>query len=134
MLDVGLGSQNAETRDRTGDLQIFSLTPSQLSYRGTGFLRVASAELCFGGLAAVGLAMRGPSEANRILQSLHPRYMTLHARYILVTVWLKLSRLGFSAILLHDRVPFWCQASVRMNATLSSAFTTHADPVCNSCS
>ena len=26
--------QNAETRDRTGDLQIFSLTLSQLSYRG----------------------------------------------------------------------------------------------------
>ena len=25
---------NAETRDRTGDLQIFSLTLSQLSYRG----------------------------------------------------------------------------------------------------
>ena len=28
------GSRNAETRDRTGDLQIFSLTLSQLSYRG----------------------------------------------------------------------------------------------------
>ena len=28
------GCQNAETRDRTGDLQIFSLTLSQLSYRG----------------------------------------------------------------------------------------------------
>jgi hypothetical protein len=27
-------SQNAQTRDRTGDLQIFSLTLSQLSYRG----------------------------------------------------------------------------------------------------
>ena len=27
--------QNAETRDRTGDLQIFSLTLSQLSYRGS---------------------------------------------------------------------------------------------------
>jgi hypothetical protein len=27
-------SQDAETRDRTGDLQIFSLTLSQLSYRG----------------------------------------------------------------------------------------------------
>ena len=26
--------KNAETRDRTGDLQIFSLTLSQLSYRG----------------------------------------------------------------------------------------------------
>ena len=26
---------NAETRDRTGDLQIFSLTLSQLSYRGS---------------------------------------------------------------------------------------------------
>ena len=26
--------QNAETRDRTGDLQIFGLTLSQLSYRG----------------------------------------------------------------------------------------------------
>ena len=28
----------AETRDRTGDLQIFSLTLSQLSYRGYGHL------------------------------------------------------------------------------------------------
>ena len=27
-------NENAETRDRTGDLQIFSLTLSQLSYRG----------------------------------------------------------------------------------------------------
>ena len=27
-------SIDAETRDRTGDLQIFSLTLSQLSYRG----------------------------------------------------------------------------------------------------
>ena len=27
-------NKNAETRDRTGDLQIFSLTLSQLSYRG----------------------------------------------------------------------------------------------------
>ena len=27
--------KNAETRDRTGDLQIFSLTLSQLSYRGS---------------------------------------------------------------------------------------------------
>ena len=26
--------ENAETRDRTGDLQIFSLTLSQLSYSG----------------------------------------------------------------------------------------------------
>ena len=34
-------NQNAETRDRTGDLQIFSLTLSQLSYRGSGrFYRV----------------------------------------------------------------------------------------------
>ena len=29
-----LSAKNAETRDRTGDLQIFSLTLSQLSYRG----------------------------------------------------------------------------------------------------
>ena len=28
--------QNAETRDRAGDLQIFGLTLSQLSYRGHG--------------------------------------------------------------------------------------------------
>ena len=28
--------KDAETRDRTGDLQIFSLTLSQLSYRGSG--------------------------------------------------------------------------------------------------
>ena len=27
---------NAETRDRTGDLQIFGLTLSQLSYRSNG--------------------------------------------------------------------------------------------------
>ena len=27
--------KSAETRDRTGDLQIFSLTLSQLSYRGS---------------------------------------------------------------------------------------------------
>ena len=31
---VGLSGTNAETRDRTGDFQIFSLTLSQLSYRG----------------------------------------------------------------------------------------------------
>ena len=30
----------AETRDRTGDLQIFSLTLSQLSYRGVLVLQV----------------------------------------------------------------------------------------------
>ena len=30
---VCLGCKDAETRDRTGDLQIFSLTLSQLSYR-----------------------------------------------------------------------------------------------------
>ncbi len=30
------GTSNAETRDRTGDLHIFSLTLSQLSYRGSG--------------------------------------------------------------------------------------------------
>ena len=29
-------NKNAETRDRTGDLQIFGLTLSQLSYRGDG--------------------------------------------------------------------------------------------------
>jgi hypothetical protein len=29
-----IGNVYAETRDRTGDLQIFSLTLSQLSYRG----------------------------------------------------------------------------------------------------
>ena len=29
-------NENAETRDRTGDLQIFSLSLSQLSYRGFG--------------------------------------------------------------------------------------------------
>ena len=34
----GLALENAETRDRTGGLQIFSLTLSQLSYRGTGTL------------------------------------------------------------------------------------------------
>ena len=34
---------NAETRDRTGDLQIFSLTLSQLSYRG---LREAAHRHC----------------------------------------------------------------------------------------
>ena len=32
----GTEKHNAETRDRTGDLQIFSLTLSQLSYRGSG--------------------------------------------------------------------------------------------------
>ena len=34
--------QHAETRDRAGDLQIFSLTLSQLSYRGCS-LRVHAA-------------------------------------------------------------------------------------------
>jgi hypothetical protein len=34
---------NAETRDRTGDLQIFSLTLSQLSYRG---FEIAEGDLC----------------------------------------------------------------------------------------
>ena len=34
MANGRLGKRNAETRDRTGDLQIFSLTLSQLSYRG----------------------------------------------------------------------------------------------------
>lgn len=33
----------AETRDRTGDLKIFSLTLSQLSYRGTGMRNAAAA-------------------------------------------------------------------------------------------
>ena len=33
--EAAIGAKrNAETRDRTGDLQIFSLTLSQLSYRG----------------------------------------------------------------------------------------------------
>ena len=32
----GGGWEHAETQDRTGDLQIFGLTPSQLSYRGCG--------------------------------------------------------------------------------------------------
>ena len=32
--DANWGHKTAETRDRTGDLQIFSLTLSQLSYRG----------------------------------------------------------------------------------------------------
>ena len=31
---MSLWCKDAETRDRTGDLQIFSLTLSQLSYRG----------------------------------------------------------------------------------------------------
>ena len=31
---MSLCGKDAETRDRTGDLQIFGLTPSQLSYRG----------------------------------------------------------------------------------------------------
>ena len=31
---------HAETRDRTGDLQIFSLTLSQLSYRGSGIMEI----------------------------------------------------------------------------------------------
>ena len=31
---VGFGKKNAFTQDRTGDLQIFSLTLSQLSYKG----------------------------------------------------------------------------------------------------
>ena len=34
-------NENAETRDRTGDLQIFSLTLSQLSYRGSCFCESA---------------------------------------------------------------------------------------------
>jgi hypothetical protein len=76
MQEVGLVSKNAETRDRTGDLQIFSLTLSQLSYRGTGFLRVASPELCFVGLAALGLAMgagiRKPSACGRPAQVAWP--------------------------------------------------------------
>ena len=37
--------ENAETRDRTGDLKIFSLTLSQLSYRGTGKPRPATLTL-----------------------------------------------------------------------------------------
>ena len=47
-------SKSAETRDRNGDLQIFSLTLSQLSYRGSctvstmsrnGFMRAALASV-----------------------------------------------------------------------------------------
>ena len=34
----GGGWEHAETQDRTGDLQIFGLTPSQLSYRGCGMI------------------------------------------------------------------------------------------------
>ena len=37
---------NAETRDRTGDLQIFSLTLSQLSYRGSCLRPEQEAERC----------------------------------------------------------------------------------------
>ena len=37
--------QNAETRDRTGDLQIFSLALSQLSYRGLGDGAIMQAHL-----------------------------------------------------------------------------------------
>ena len=33
-------TNSAETRDRTGDLQIFSLTLSQLSYRGIDIFRL----------------------------------------------------------------------------------------------
>ena len=33
-MDTHSTHANAETQDRTGDLQIFSLTLSQLSYRG----------------------------------------------------------------------------------------------------
>ena len=51
----GIASLSAETRDRTGDLQIFSLTLSQLSYRDsvlTSGFRVSGARLWFwvGGL------------------------------------------------------------------------------------
>ena len=35
---------NAKTRDRTGDLQIFGLTLSQLSYRGLSFRPRAQCE------------------------------------------------------------------------------------------
>ena len=38
----------AETRDRTGDLQIFSLTLSQLSYRGAANRYVRSDRSCIG--------------------------------------------------------------------------------------
>jgi hypothetical protein len=37
-----MAKQNAETRDRTGDLQIFGLTLSQLSYRGKWIARFPS--------------------------------------------------------------------------------------------
>ena len=36
----GMNTLNAETRDRAGDLQIFSLTLSQLSYRGNDFILI----------------------------------------------------------------------------------------------
>ena len=36
---------HAETRDRTGDLQIFSLTLSQLSYRGSDALAQVESNL-----------------------------------------------------------------------------------------
>ena len=59
----------AETRDRTGDLQIFSLTLSQLSYRGQMHMDVAllistrGIGQCSGALGAgTGLCPEGPTQ------------------------------------------------------------------------
>ena len=44
-VDMTVDLGNAETRDRTGDLKIFSLTLSQLSYRGPWYLNTTSLPL-----------------------------------------------------------------------------------------
>ena len=54
-------SKNAETRDRTGDLQIFSLTLPQLSYRGCAMHGAA--------LIVVNLGWQGRFEAQSALDA-----------------------------------------------------------------
>ena len=57
--------KSAETRDRTGDLQIFSLTLSQLSYRG----RCKRQTLTLHVLVLMISTIRNKLEKNRDLQN-----------------------------------------------------------------
>ena len=51
--------KRAETRDRTGDLQIFSLTLSQLSYRGCGEAFAPMSSQRRNSIAAIAPKLRG---------------------------------------------------------------------------
>ena len=68
MLGVHIWAEHAETRDRAGDLQIFGLTLSQLSYRDLMEVRLSQSErsthhmrAAFRRFGAPAMALRGQS-------------------------------------------------------------------------